>query len=197
MFGITVTRLQTGLHLDIIRHEFVSCSCKRHLSGHVTGKGCDVARSPFLFFPGNTTAVSSFAYQTYSRSLVQISKQSRFFKWLSDLRLCKPLHCAFLPYEKFILSLERSVLNFPSHSTFWFHSFMHANFHSLTIAKQRKIIIQQLKVSRSKKSTPVNLVCCMAESDPCFLNHKPSVLEPSGFALIPDGQIALLKGSMC
>lgn len=40
---------------------------------------------------------------------------------------------------------------------------------------------------RSKKSPPVNLLCCMGEFDPCFLNDKPSVLEPSGFALIPDG----------
>lgn len=89
------------------------------------------------------------------------------------------------------------MLNFLYYSTFWLHSLMHANFHSLTIAKQRKIIIQQFKISKSKKSAPVNLVCCMAESDPRFLNHKPSVLEPSGFSLIPDGQIALLKGSMC
>jgi len=109
----------------------------------------------------------------------------------------QPLCCAFLPYEKFILSLEWNMLIFPPYSTFWFHFLMHANFHSLTMAKQRKIIIQQLKISKTEKSTPVNLVCCMAQSDPCFLNHKPSVLEPSGFALIPDGQIALLKPSMC
>lgn len=75
-------------------------------------------------------------------------------------------------------------------------SLSHACFHSLIIAKQRKITIQQLKISRSM-STPVNSVCCMSESDPCFLNHKPSVFEPSGFAFISDGQIALLKGSMC
>jgi len=89
------------------------------------------------------------------------------------------------------------MLSFPSYGIFFFHFFMHANFHSLTKAKQNKIIIQQFKISRSKNSTPLKLACCMAGSDPCFLKHKPSVLEPSGLALTPDGQIALLKGSMC
>lgn len=106
MFYIIAICLQTGLYLDIIRYEFVSCSSKRHFWS------CN-REVAVMFLPGNAMAVSSIVIRLIPGAWFTFQSKADFWNKLSDLWLCIHFIVPFYHMRNSFFPLSGACWTFP------------------------------------------------------------------------------------